>query len=83
MPRAGPRNLRVFDATTSTLNIGWDHAEGPVMQYRITYAPMTGDPITESVSIYIDYSLRNHVNLFEIIHIQCLSETAYTIHDVL
>ncbi|TTT46706.1 Collagen alpha-1(XII) chain [Bagarius yarrelli] len=49
LPRAGPRNLRVFDATTSTLRIGWDHAEGPVMQYKITYAPLTGDPITEFV----------------------------------
>ncbi|XP_072219016.1 collagen alpha-1(XII) chain isoform X1 [Leuresthes tenuis] len=46
-PRAGPRNMRVFDATTSTLTIGWDHAEGPVRQYKISYAPMTGDPITE------------------------------------
>ncbi|XP_029965870.1 collagen alpha-1(XII) chain isoform X2 [Salarias fasciatus] len=47
LPRAGPRNMRVYDATTSTLTIGWDHAEGPVRQYRISYAPMTGDPITE------------------------------------
>ncbi|XP_037541159.1 collagen alpha-1(XII) chain [Nematolebias whitei] len=47
LPRAGPRNLRVFDATTSSLTIGWDHAEGPVRQYKISYAPMTGDPITE------------------------------------
>ncbi|XP_071323618.1 collagen alpha-1(XII) chain isoform X2 [Trachinotus anak] len=47
LPRAGPRNMRVFDATTSTLTIGWDHAEGPVRQYKIGYAPMTGDPITE------------------------------------
>lgn len=51
VPRTGPRNMRVFDATTSTLTIGWDHAEGPVRQYRITYAPMTGDPITQFVSI--------------------------------
>lgn len=50
VPRAGPRNMRVFDATTSTLTIGWDHAEGPVRQYRISYAPMTGDPVTEFVS---------------------------------
>ncbi|XP_035986482.1 collagen alpha-1(XII) chain isoform X6 [Fundulus heteroclitus] len=47
LPRAGPRNMRVYDATTSTLTIAWDHAEGPVRQYRIAYAPMTGDPITE------------------------------------
>lgn len=54
VPRAGPRNMRVFDATTSTLTIGWDHAEGPVRQYRIAYAPMTGDPITEFVSTSLD-----------------------------
>uniref|UniRef100_A0A8C8G2E0 Collagen alpha-1(XII) chain n=1 Tax=Oncorhynchus tshawytscha TaxID=74940 RepID=A0A8C8G2E0_ONCTS len=47
LPRAGPRNLRVFDATTNTLTIGWDHAEGTVQQYKIAYAPTTGDPITE------------------------------------
>ncbi|KAG9347396.1 hypothetical protein JZ751_004963 [Albula glossodonta] len=47
LPRSGPRNLRVFGATTNTLSIGWDHAEGPVQQYKIGYAPMTGDPITE------------------------------------
>lgn len=63
VPRAGPRNLRVFDATTNTLNIGWDHAEGPVMQYKIMYAPLTGDPITEFVSIYIDCSLNSYVTL--------------------
>lgn len=40
----------MFDATTSSLTIGWDHAEGPVQQYKISYAPMTGDPITEYVS---------------------------------
>ncbi|CAL8314930.1 unnamed protein product [Merluccius merluccius] len=47
LPRGGPRNMRVFDATTNTLTIGWDHAEGPVHQYKISYAPMSGDPITE------------------------------------
>uniref|UniRef100_A0A8C1VHI0 Collagen alpha-1(XII) chain n=1 Tax=Cyprinus carpio TaxID=7962 RepID=A0A8C1VHI0_CYPCA len=47
IPRAGPRNMRVFETTTSTISIGWDHAEGPVQQYKIAYAPLTGDPITE------------------------------------
>nr|XP_049613656.1 collagen alpha-1(XII) chain isoform X7 [Syngnathus scovelli] len=47
LPRAGPRNMRVFDATTNSLTIGWDHAEGPVRQYRIAYHPMRGDPITQ------------------------------------
>ncbi|XP_060947388.1 collagen alpha-1(XII) chain [Limanda limanda] len=51
LPRAGPRNMRVFDATTSTLTIGWEHAEGPVRQYRIAYAPLTGDPITEFTTV--------------------------------
>ncbi|XP_065112633.1 collagen alpha-1(XII) chain isoform X1 [Paramisgurnus dabryanus] len=47
LPRAGPRNMRVFGTTTNTISIGWDHAEGPVQQYKISYAPMKGDPITE------------------------------------
>uniref|UniRef100_A0A671LLM1 Collagen alpha-1(XII) chain n=1 Tax=Sinocyclocheilus anshuiensis TaxID=1608454 RepID=A0A671LLM1_9TELE len=47
LPQAGPRNMRVFETTTSTISIGWDHAEGPVQQYNIAYAPLTGDPITE------------------------------------
>ncbi|KAM3861132.1 collagen alpha-1(XII) chain-like [Diretmus argenteus] len=51
LPLAAPRNLRVFDATTNTLTIGWDHAEGPVRQYRIAYAPLTGDPITEFTTV--------------------------------
>ncbi|KAJ8008899.1 hypothetical protein DPEC_G00083220 [Dallia pectoralis] len=51
LPRAGPRNMRVFDATTNTLTVAWDHAEGPVQQYKITYAPTTGDPITELTAV--------------------------------
>ncbi|XP_056282175.1 collagen alpha-1(XII) chain isoform X2 [Pseudoliparis swirei] len=47
LPRSGPRNMRVYDPTTSTLSVSWQHAEGPVMQYRITYAQTTGDPIEE------------------------------------
>lgn len=54
--------MRVFDATTNTLTIGWDHAEGPVRQYRISYAPMTGDPITEFVST-LQKMLSANVNL--------------------
>uniref|UniRef100_A0A3B3QGQ3 Collagen, type XII, alpha 1a n=1 Tax=Paramormyrops kingsleyae TaxID=1676925 RepID=A0A3B3QGQ3_9TELE len=46
-----PRNLRVYDPTTSTLSVSWDHADGPVQQYRIVYAPTTGDPIEENVSV--------------------------------
>uniref|UniRef100_A0A8C7KB10 Collagen type XII alpha 1 chain n=1 Tax=Oncorhynchus kisutch TaxID=8019 RepID=A0A8C7KB10_ONCKI len=64
LPRAGPRNLRVFDATTNTLTIGWDHAEGTVQQYKIAYAPTTGDPITEfSLDVFVgdvtSYTLQN------------------------
>uniref|UniRef100_A0A8D0AFB1 Collagen type XII alpha 1 chain n=1 Tax=Sander lucioperca TaxID=283035 RepID=A0A8D0AFB1_SANLU len=47
VPRSGPRNMRVYDPTTSTLSVSWEHAEGPVTQYRITYAQTTGDPIEE------------------------------------
>lgn len=44
VPRAGPRNMRVFDPTTSSLTMSWDHAEGPVRQYKISYSPMGADP---------------------------------------
>lgn len=43
--------MRVYDPTTSTLSVNWEHADGPVLQYRISYAPTTGDPIEEFVSI--------------------------------
>lgn len=42
--------MRVYDPTTSTLSVSWEHAVGPVQQYRISYAPTTGDPIEEFVS---------------------------------
>uniref|UniRef100_M3ZDJ3 Collagen alpha-1(XII) chain n=1 Tax=Xiphophorus maculatus TaxID=8083 RepID=M3ZDJ3_XIPMA len=51
LPRGGPRNMRVYDPTTTSLSVNWEHAEGPVMQYRITYAPTTGDPIEEYTSV--------------------------------
>ncbi|XP_056111849.1 collagen alpha-1(XII) chain isoform X1 [Rhinichthys klamathensis goyatoka] len=51
LARSGPRNLRVYDPTTSTLSVSWEHAEGPVLQYRIGYAPTTGDPIEEFTSV--------------------------------
>ncbi|RVE57033.1 hypothetical protein OJAV_G00212260 [Oryzias javanicus] len=51
LPRGGPRNMRVYDPTTSTLSVSWEHADGPVVQYRITYAPTTGDPIEEYTSV--------------------------------
>ncbi|XP_061479123.1 collagen alpha-1(XII) chain isoform X1 [Rhineura floridana] len=47
LPRSGPRNIRVFDPTTDSLSVQWDHADGPVQQYRIIYSPTVGDPIDE------------------------------------
>lgn len=52
VPRSGPRNLQVYDPTTNSLSVSWQPAEGPITQYRITYAPTTGDPIEEYVSMY-------------------------------
>ncbi|CAL1585760.1 unnamed protein product [Knipowitschia caucasica] len=71
LPRTGPRNLRVLEATTSSLTVGWDHAEGPVRQYKITYSPLTGDPITEHVSVSGN---RNNARLLNL-----LPETLYNI----
>ncbi|KAJ8270953.1 hypothetical protein GJAV_G00121110 [Gymnothorax javanicus] len=51
LPRGGPRNLRVFGATTNSLSLTWDHAEGPVQSYKISYASLTGDPVTNEVSV--------------------------------
>nr|XP_020464293.1 collagen alpha-1(XII) chain-like [Monopterus albus] len=51
LPRSGPRNMRVYDPTTTTLSVSWDPADGPVMQYRITYEPTTGDPIEEHTTV--------------------------------
>ncbi|XP_034531147.1 collagen alpha-1(XII) chain [Notolabrus celidotus] len=51
LPRSGPRNMQVYDPTTTTLSVSWEHAEGPVVQYRITYAQTTGDPIEEFTTV--------------------------------
>uniref|UniRef100_A0A8C0J562 Collagen type XII alpha 1 chain n=1 Tax=Chelonoidis abingdonii TaxID=106734 RepID=A0A8C0J562_CHEAB len=50
-PRSGPRNLKVFDPTTNSLSVQWDHADGPVQQYRIIYSPTVGDPIDEYTTV--------------------------------
>lgn len=55
VPRGGPRNLRVFGETTNSLSVAWDHADGPVQQYRIIYSPTVGDPIDEYVSLILIY----------------------------
>ncbi|KAK5857192.1 hypothetical protein PBY51_010450 [Eleginops maclovinus] len=51
LPRSGPRNMLVYDPTTSTLSVSWEFADGPVTQYKITYAQTTGDPIEESTVV--------------------------------
>uniref|UniRef100_A0A8C5SF87 Collagen type XII alpha 1 chain n=1 Tax=Laticauda laticaudata TaxID=8630 RepID=A0A8C5SF87_LATLA len=51
LPRSGPRNIRVFDPTTNSLSVQWDHADGPVQQYRIIYSPVSGDPIDEYTTV--------------------------------
>lgn len=38
------KNLRVYDPSTSTLNVRWDHAEGNPRQYKLFYAPTAGGP---------------------------------------
>ncbi|XP_077162695.1 collagen alpha-1(XII) chain isoform X2 [Paroedura picta] len=51
LPRSGPRNMRVFDPTTNSLSVQWDHADGPVLQYKIIYSPTVGDPIDEYTTV--------------------------------
>lgn len=47
VPPAPPRNLKVFNATTSSLTAKWDPAPSPVQGYRLTYRPATGgEPLT-------------------------------------
>lgn len=45
--------MRVFGETTNSLSVTWDHADGPVQQYRIIYSPTVGDPIDEYVSVML------------------------------
>ncbi|XP_009571425.1 PREDICTED: collagen alpha-1(XII) chain-like, partial [Fulmarus glacialis] len=45
--RGNPRNLRVSDATTSTMKLSWSAAPGKVQQYFITYTPVTGGETKE------------------------------------
>ncbi|XP_041420606.1 collagen alpha-1(XII) chain isoform X2 [Xenopus laevis] len=51
LPRSGPKNIRVFGETTNSLSVNWDHADGPVQQYRIIYSPTVGDPIDEYTTV--------------------------------
>ncbi|KAF7652876.1 hypothetical protein LDENG_00091150, partial [Lucifuga dentata] len=49
VPPEPPQNLRVFNATTTTLTVKWDAAPGPVQNYKITYQPEGGEPLTTQV----------------------------------
>ncbi|XP_056421865.1 collagen alpha-1(XII) chain isoform X3 [Hyla sarda] len=51
LPRSGPKNIKVFGETTNSLSVNWDHADGPVQQYRIIYSPTVGDPIDEYATV--------------------------------
>lgn len=52
MERSPVRNIQVFNPTTNTLNVRWEAATGPVQQYRVVYAPLTGARPSESVSFH-------------------------------
>nr|XP_023664029.1 collagen alpha-1(XII) chain-like [Paramormyrops kingsleyae] len=41
-PTGPPQNLQVYNATTTSLTVKWDHAPGRVQNYRITYRPEEG-----------------------------------------
>lgn len=45
--RGNPRDLRVSDATTSTLKLSWSGAPGKVKQYLVTYTPAAGGETQE------------------------------------
>ncbi|KAK1888551.1 Collagen alpha-1(XII) chain, partial [Dissostichus eleginoides] len=50
LPAEPPKNLRVFNATTSSLTLKWDPAPGAVQNYKIIYKPGTGgEPLTTQV----------------------------------
>lgn len=50
VPRTPPRNIQVYNPTTSSLNVRWEPASGQVQQYRVAYAPLTAVRPKESVS---------------------------------
>lgn len=54
VPAGPPQNLQVFNATTTTLTVKWDHAPGPVQNYKITYQTLAGGKllsVSSAVSI--------------------------------
>ncbi|KAJ7341667.1 hypothetical protein JRQ81_006106, partial [Phrynocephalus forsythii] len=51
VPKSGPRNLQVYNATSSSLTVKWDPATGRVQRYRITYRPASGDRPEQSTTV--------------------------------
>lgn len=59
------KNLRVYDPSTSTLNVRWDHAEGNPRQYKLFYAPTAGGQ-EEMVIIFCEkYMLNKTIELLK------------------
>lgn len=50
MERGTPRNIHVYNPTPNSMNVRWEPAPGPVQQYRINYASLSGPRPSESVS---------------------------------
>lgn len=40
--KGSPRDLRVFEETTSSMKVSWAAAPGNVLQYRVAYKPSAG-----------------------------------------
>ncbi|XP_061405398.1 collagen alpha-1(XII) chain-like [Lethenteron reissneri] len=49
--RGAPRNVQVRDETTTSMEVVWDPADGPVRLYRITYTPPDGMGHSETVTV--------------------------------
>lgn len=64
--RSPARNIQVFNPTTNTLNVRWEAATGPVQQYRVVYAPLTGVRPTESVSFHHDRGKKQLLTTFDL-----------------
>lgn len=60
---APPKNLRIVNATTTSLMAKWDPAPTPVQNYKITYKPVTGgEPLT--VSCHLVFTLLNKTKVW-------------------
>lgn len=51
------KNVLVYDPTTSTLNVRWDHAEGNPRQYKVFYGPTAGGA-EEMVNPSVDLTIQ-------------------------